>query len=339
MAKAGLDSITVGGKPLLSFSFGGRKIDQQQILSSTTIISNQRTYRADGILFPSLRQYSVVGGNFTRHNLNDKLLTMIKYLILTTIILSTNILFGQIRNPFDDGRKIKIPIVFHVIYNNNDENISDSLILNELQDLNLDFSQRNDMSLLDSEFRNHVGNPNIEFYLLDTAFQTNGIKGVRRISAKNLRNRDELLINTTNCVNVFIAKQGNASDILSDRVDLNYEDIGTHSHVLTHETGHWMGLYHIFGQVGNSSWWNRNFGNRNDLIDDTPEQKGATAICYEVTPTCPCPPLNIYYDGHKKMYNNFMDYNPCRCMFSVGQSTKIRNNIIENKRTLFDNSK
>jgi hypothetical protein len=70
---------------------------------------------------------------------------MKKYLLLATVLLLTTSLFGQIKNPIDDGRKIKIPIVFHVIYNNDNENISDSLILNELQDLNLDFSQRNDM--------------------------------------------------------------------------------------------------------------------------------------------------------------------------------------------------
>jgi hypothetical protein len=264
---------------------------------------------------------------------------MKKYLLLATVLLLTTSLFGQIKNPIDDGRKIKIPIVFHVIYNNDNENISDSLILNELQDLNLDFSQRNDMRLLDIEFQNLVGNPNIEFYLLDTTFQKNGIKGVQRISTKDLKNKDKLLVNSANCVNVFIALQGNASDILSDRVDLNYEDVGTHSHVLTHETGHWMGLYHIFGQIGNSSWWHVIFGNHDDLIDDTPKQKRATAICYEIKPDCPCPPTRTKFKGHKTLYNNFMDYNPCRCMFTTKQSIKIRNNIIEHKRILFDASK
>ncbi|MFC4232718.1 M43 family zinc metalloprotease [Parasediminibacterium paludis] len=264
---------------------------------------------------------------------------MRKCLLLMTILLTTSILFGQKRNALDDGRKIKVPIVFHVIYNNEKENINDSLILNELQDLNMDFSQKNNMSLLDNEFSNLVGNPNIEFYLLDSALQKNGIKGVQRVSAMGLNNREKLLISPTNCVNVFIAIQGNASNIFSDRVDLNYEDIGTHSHVLTHETGHWMGLYHIFGQIGNSSWWHVTFGNHDDLIDDTPKQKRGTAICYEIKPNCPCPPKKIYFKGHKTLYNNFMDYSPCRCMFTIGQSIKMRNNIIENKKMLFDNSK
>lgn len=264
---------------------------------------------------------------------------MKKYLIITIILFQTTILSGQIKNPLDDGRRIRIPIVFHVIYNNEEQNINEALIVKELHDLNLDFTQKNDISLLDGDFRSQVGNPNIEFFLLDTSFHDKGVKGVQRISAKNITNRDKLLIDSKHCVNVFIAKQGNASDILSNRVNLNYKDVGKGSHVLTHETGHWMGLYHIFGQIGNSSWWNETFGSRNDLIDDTPEQKGATAICFEVKPDCPCPPKNIYYKTHKRMYNNFMDYNPCRCMFSVGQSIKMRNNIIEEKSRVFNNSK
>lgn len=244
-------------------------------------------------------------------------------------------LFGQVRHQLDDGRTIKVPIIFHVLYKNSDENIHDSLIMAELTDLNLDFSASNSMALLDNDFRNSVGNPNIEFVLLDTVIRGVLIKGVQRINPKKIKNRDSLLINPTNCLNVFIASQGDASDILSDRVNLNYESVGTHSHVLTHETGHWLGLYHIFGQVGNDSWWNRTFGNRDDLIDDTPEQKGATARCYEISEKCPCPPNDTSFNGHKRMYNNFMDYNPCRCMFSIGQSTQMRNNIIEHKKALF----
>lgn len=250
-------------------------------------------------------------------------------------------LLGQVKNPIDDDRKIKIPIVFHVIYNNEIENIDDSLILKELQDLNMDFSQKNDMSMLDNDFLNIVGNPNIEFYLLDTSFQTK-TNGIRRV--KSYKNKNELLINSTNCLNVFIANHGNYAPSIGasngkNMVNLNYDDVGIHGHTLTHETGHWLGLYHIFGQVGNSSWWNNTFGSKDDLIEDTPLQKGATAICYEIKHDCPCPPLNIYYKDHKRLYNNFMDYNPCRCMFSIKQCIQMRNKIIEERSIVFENSR
>lgn len=259
-----------------------------------------------------------------------------KKTIIFLSLLANCYIFGQIKNPLDDGRKIRIPVVFHVIYNNDEENIAKDLILNELNDLNLDFSAQNNMNLLDNDFRNIIGNPNIEFFLLDKTFDESNEKGIQRISKKENQNLEGLLINPVNCVNIFIANQGNASGILSDRINLDFKDVGINSHVLTHETGHWLGLYHTFGQIGNSYFYNVWFGNHDDLIDDTPKQIRATAVCYSITNDCPCPPNKIYYKKHKTLYNNFMDYNPCRCMFTLGQAIKIRNNIIEHKPTLFN---
>jgi hypothetical protein len=262
-----------------------------------------------------------------------------KFISTVFLLFLSIFLFGQIKNSIDDGRKIRLPIVFHVIFKNSNQNINDSLILKELQDLNFDFKAMNDMSLLENDFRNDVGNPNLEFYLLDTIIQSGGIPGIQRIKPRNFKSRNELLINPEFCLNIFISSHHNSSGILSDRINLNYKNIGKNRHTLTHETGHWLGLYHIFGQIKNSAWWRVAFGNRDDLIDDTPEQKGATAICYSVTDDCPCPPKKIYFKESKRMYNNFMDYNPCRCMFTKGQVIKMRNNIIEHKSILFDKSK
>jgi hypothetical protein len=71
---------------------------------------------------------------------------------------------------------------------------------------------------------------------------------------------------------VFIADQGNASDTLSDRVNLNYRDVGKRYHVLTHETGHWLGLFHTWGKIGSGSFVKAIFGDHHDEIDDTPLQ-------------------------------------------------------------------
>ncbi|WP_343614054.1 M43 family zinc metalloprotease [Flavobacterium sp.] len=242
---------------------------------------------------------------------------------------------GQAEKLEDDGRKIMIPVVFHIVYDSEKDNIEQNLILNELADLNLDFSAKNDMGMLDSEFRSIVGNPNIEFYLIDKVFAEADGKGIQRIPRKNIKNLNDLLIDPQNCVNIFISRDGNSSDILSDRINLNCEDVGLNSHVLTHETGHWLGLFHVFGQIGNSKFYNVWFGNHDDLIEDTPKQIRASAVCYEITPDCPCPPRNIYYKKHKTLFNNFMDYNPCRCMFTLGQAKKIRDNIIEHKPALY----
>lgn len=259
---------------------------------------------------------------------------MKKYILFVITIFGFVNLYSQTKDPADDGRKIKIPVIFHVIYKNNAQNINSSLFKTELKDLNADFSATNDMSLLDPSFRALVGNPNIEFVFLESL---NGVKidGINRVPSKGLGDWEKLLVTPDVCINVFVADHGNSSDILSDRINLNYKDVGVHSMALTHETGHWLGLYHVFGKIGSSSWWNVTFGDKNDDIDDTPVQKGATAICYEIKEGCPCPPYKTTYDGHKTLYNNFMDYNPCRCMFTVGQVTQMRNNIIRKKAKLF----
>ena len=54
--------------------------------------------------------------------------------------------FSQNKNLVDDGRIIRIPVVFHIIYATDSENIQYGMINNELYDLNLDFSAKNDIS-------------------------------------------------------------------------------------------------------------------------------------------------------------------------------------------------
>ncbi len=264
-----------------------------------------------------------------------KIISVMKHLYTFLILLVGINSLGQTKSLVDDGRKIRIPVVFHVIYNSEKDNLKQNLILNELSDLNLDFSGRNDMGMLDGDFKSIIGNPNIEFYLIDKVFAEADGKGIHRILRKDVKNLNDLLIDPQNCVNIFISSHGNSSDILGDRINLNYEDVGLNSHVLTHEAGHWLGLYHVFGQIANSRFYNVWFGNHDDLIDDTPKQIRASAVCYEITIKCPCPPRRIYYKKHKTLFNNFMDYNPCRCMFTLGQAAKIRNNIINEKPILY----
>jgi len=79
---------------------------------------------------------------------------------------------------------------------------------------------------------------------------------------------------------------------------------------LTHEVGHWLGLYHTFqGGCGSSG----------DQVDDTPEVSSPNFACDNKIDSCP-------NDGQgKDMLENFMDYTTDECMtkFTDGQSKRM----------------
>ncbi len=75
---------------------------------------------------------------------------------------------------------------------------------------------------------------------------------------------------------------------------------------LTHETGHWLGLRHI--------WGDSNCGN--DYCDDTPAQASASSGCPAGRQSC----------GGTNMVENYMDYSYDACMniFTLDQKARIR---------------
>ncbi|HEY8897183.1 MAG TPA: zinc-dependent metalloprotease, partial [Niastella sp.] len=87
---------------------------------------------------------------------------------------------------------------------------------------------------------------------------------------------------------------------------------------LTHETGHYFYLYHI--------WADENGCTGTDFVDDTPNQG---------TPTGGCP-SGIITDGCSPaapgiLYEDYMDYtdDACMCLFTRGQDTRMETALID----------
>ena len=120
--------------------------------------------------------------------------------------------------------------------------------------------------------------------------------------------------------------QGGAANTDGVVIDYHYiGNIGTASasapynkgRTLTHETGHWLGLWHIWGDDGTAC-------TGSDYVTDTPNQAGENY-------TCPTTNGAVVTDGCSAtspgvMYQNYMDYSDDKCMvmFTAGQKARMQ---------------
>lgn len=112
-------------------------------------------------------------------------------------------------------------------------------------------------------------------------------------------------------------KQANQSFWLDDTYELG--------RTLTHEVGHYLNLWHTWGDVNDCSG--------DDYVDDTPTCSGSFFGC----PPNPSRPMQC---GFPRQTENYMDYtdDPCMSVFSVGQSTRMHTalNFFSFRQQLWD---
>jgi PKD repeat protein len=241
---------------------------------------------------------------------------------------------------------LTIPVVFHVVHQYGSENISRAQILDAVAILNRDFQKLNaDTATVHPNFKPIIGNTQVEFKLATTDENGNCTDGITRIFDPvntNLGAQPALAAgrtwNPTKYLNIYVVKAiasgaagytykpgawpaGNDNDAIV--ILHNYcGSIGTGtpglSRALTHEVGHWLSLSHVWGSTNQP-----NVACGDDGITDTPVTKG-WINCNVNGKSCPSDPAPV------DNLENYMEYAYCQKMFTIGQATRMKNELLFN---------
>ncbi len=266
------------------------------------------------------------------------------------------------KNPnYQQKTIITIPIVVHIVYNTNQQNISDQQIQSQIDVLNNDYRRTNiDAMMTPSVWTSVAADCEIEFCLASTDPNGNITNGITRThtsqssfsmqgdpvkdassGGKDAWPNDEYL-------NIWVCKLGSSllgyatppfGNIGSDDgVVIGYNYFGTQGTVqspfnkgrtTTHEVGHWLNLEHLWG----GSWGSCG----NDNVSDTPTQE-------EENYGCPAFPHNANSCGTTNadgdMFMNYMDYtnDACMNMFTQGQKTRMIAAINQSRQNLLNHN-
>lgn len=246
-------------------------------------------------------------------------------------------------NPETGRAVVTIPVVVHVVYNTSAQNVSDAQIQSQLTVLNNDFRKLNaDWSSTPSVFQSLVADAEVQFCLAQRDPSGNATTGIIRKSTtvpsfstndnvKRSANGGSDAWPASSYLNIWVCNisggilgyaqfPGGAS--ATDGVVINYTAFGTtgtaaapfnKGRTATHEVGHWLNLYHIWGDDGTAC-------TGSDAVGDTPNQADENYGC-PAFPTVSCS-----NGPNGDMFMNYMDYtdDACMFMFTAGQKARMQ---------------
>ncbi len=244
------------------------------------------------------------------------------------------------QNKMEGGVTIKIPIVFHIVYKTAAQNISDARIMEQIDILNADFRRLNaDTTDTPDAFGDVAADCNVEFCLAAIDPDGNPTSGILRVETdvttfdfddgikftadggSDAWPADEYLNFWSGNIGAFLLgyAQFPGGPAATDGVVIHYQHVGLEpagypyhlGRTATHEVGHWLNLYHIWGDDGGCAG--------SDLCGDTPNQKVETYGCPGFPETDICSP-----DAPGIMFQNYMDYTDDACMNIFTQDQKDR---------------
>ena len=248
-----------------------------------------------------------------------------------------------LNNPQGERALVTIPVVVHVVYNTTAENISDAQVQSQITVLNQDFRKLNaDVANTPSAFLGLAGDSNIEFCLATVDPNGNATNGILRVpttatsfgtnnTVKSSTTGGSNPWNTAKYLNLWVCDisgtilgyaQFPGGSASTDGVVCDFQYFGTmgtatapfnKGRTATHEVGHWLNLYHIWGDDGTGC-------TGSDLVTDTPNAAGSNI-------GCPAFPRVTCSNGpNGDMFMNYMDYtdDACMFMFSNGQVSRMQ---------------
>jgi hypothetical protein len=236
-----------------------------------------------------------------------------------------------------------IPVVVHVVYKSEHENISDAQVQSQIQILNEDFRKQNaDVASVPPPFQPLVADARVAFELASTDPDGNPSDGIVRVNTtKDSFSQDDGVKSASTggsdawpadrFLNIWVCQLGGGllgyaqfpgGPVATDGVVVLHSAFGStgtatapfdKGRTTTHEVGHWLNLRHIWGDDGNGC-------SGSDFVDDTPNHAGPNYG----SPTFPSVSCDNGPDGD--MFMNYMDYvdDAAMMMFSAGQAVRIQ---------------
>ena len=236
---------------------------------------------------------------------------------------------------------INLPVVIHILYNTSIQNISLAQVQSQLTVLNNDYSNLNaDRINTPTVFATLVADTRIRFCLAQVDPQGRRTTGIiRKYTKTDFFSPEDAMKyaaqggdDAWDCkryLNIWVCNMGGRTlgyssipggPAATDGVVISYDVFGTTGNVrspydkgrtATHETGHWLGLKHIWGDAICGT----------DDVDDTPVQQYYNYGCPTFPHVSNCSP-----NGNGDMYMNFMDFTNDDCMnlFTIGQKIRMR---------------
>ena len=247
------------------------------------------------------------------------------------------------RGGAQDRLVVTIPVVVHVVYYNSTQNISEAQITSQLDVLNADFRRLNaDAGNTPSAWQGIAADCEVNFCMAQQDPNGNPTNGIVRVQTSvngfstndnvkfsstggsNIWNRDKYLniwvCNLSSGLLGYAQFPGGPAN--TDGVVIDFQAFGTNGtaqapfnlgRTATHEVGHWLNCYHIWGDDGTAC-------TGTDQVSDTPNQADENYGC----PVFPVISCNNGPNGD--MFMNYMDYTDDGCMnvFTTGQKNRMQ---------------